>query len=72
MNGTATVDAKASTAKRVVSTRYPKDRIKLLEAVQARQGDPHLADTIANALDAWIEEHLPGALVGGEEARRAK
>lgn len=50
--------------KRVVSARYPSDRIALLEAVQAREGDDHLADTISRALDAEIERVFPGTLVG--------
>jgi len=72
MNGTAQVDTKASAERRVVSTRYPKDRIKLLEAVQARRGDRNLSDTISDALDEFLESHLPGALVGGEPTRPAR
>ncbi|CAN5607527.1 hypothetical protein BH23CHL8_BH23CHL8_30820 [soil metagenome] len=69
MNFTAHVDTKARAERRVVSTRYPKDRIKLLEAVQARRGDRNLSDTISGALDECIESHLPGALVGAEPTR---
>ena len=45
------------------SFRYPKDRIKLLEAVAARSGE-NFSDTVAAACDALIEEHYPGALKG--------
>lgn len=63
MHGTAGVNRKASTAPRkVVSAKYPLDRIRLLEAVQARRGDEHLSDTVAEALDDLIERHFPGTV----------
>ena len=62
MKGAPTVDEKASADRRVVSTRYPRDRIKLLEAVQARRRDEHLSDTVAAALDQLIHQYLPGAI----------
>ena len=43
------------------SFRYPKDRIKLLEAVAARGGDT-FSETVAIACDRLIEEHYPGAV----------
>lgn len=46
----------------VVSARYPLDRLKLLEAVQARRGDEFISRTVAHALDRVIEDHFPGSL----------
>jgi len=63
MNGTTAVDETArKTPLRVVSTKYPVDRIKLLEVVQERRGDDFISRTVAHALDELIEEHLPGAI----------
>ena len=45
------------------SFRYPRDRVKLLEAVAAR-ADRTFSDTVAMACDRMIEEHYPGALKG--------
>ena len=49
--------------KRVLSCRYPLDRVEQLEAIQARRGDLNLSDTIAVALDRFIadENRLPKA-----------
>lgn len=66
MHGTAKVDQKArKPGRKVVSAKYPVDRLKLLEAVQARRGDQHLSDTISQALDDLIERHFPGTVRGG-------
>lgn len=58
------VDGKERPRLRVVSTKYPTDRIKLLEAVQERRGDNFMSRTVAHALDKLIEEEFPGALKG--------
>lgn len=60
MDDTGTVDRRARTALRVVSVKYPLDRIKLLEAVQVQRGDEFVSRTVAHALDRLIEEHFPG------------
>lgn len=65
MQTTKEVDGKARTAKRVVSTKYPVEKVKLLEAVQARRGDEFPSDTIRAALDEFIEKHFPGSIEGG-------
>lgn len=50
----------------VVSTKYPTDRLALLQAVQQRRGDRFISETVRHALDRLIEEHFPGSL--GEAA----
>lgn len=52
----------AQSTPRVLSTKYPPDRVALLEAVQARRGDATLSRTICHALDRLINEHFPGAV----------
>ena len=59
MENTTTVDA--NTRKKVVSARYRVDRVKLLEAIQARRGDPTLSDTVVHALNRLVEVEFPGA-----------
>lgn len=66
MHGNGPVDGTQRSRLRVVSTKYPLDRIALLEAVQRRRGDRFLSGTVAHALDRLIEEHFPGSL--GEAA----
>lgn len=60
------VDRPARKRLQVVSTKYPTDRIALLEAVRQRRGDDFMSRTVAHALDRLIEEHFPGAI--GEAA----
>lgn len=62
MQDTATVDGQARKPLKVVSTKYPADRVKLLEAVQERRGDDFISRTVAHALDQLIETHFPGAI----------
>lgn len=50
-----------ATDRTVVSARYPLDRRKLLEAIQAKRGDRHLSDTVAVALDEFVDRHFPKA-----------
>lgn len=40
-----------------VSTRYPEDRIHLLDSVQKRRGDEDRATTIAHALDRLLADY---------------
>lgn len=46
----------------MVSAKYPVERIKLLESIQVRRGDPTLSRTVAYALDRLISEYLPGSI----------
>lgn len=62
MQGRGTVNRPPRSRLRVLSTKYPLDRIRLLEAVQQRRGDEFLSRTISHALDRLIEEHFPGSL----------
>lgn len=62
MNSSATVDRQARKRLRVVSTKYPVEKIKLLEAIQERRGDEYVSRTVAHALDRLIEEYFPGAV----------
>lgn len=62
MKNTQNVNAPASERAETVGTRYPVERIKLLEAVQARRKDATRADTIRHALDRLIDEHFPGSV----------
>lgn len=66
MQSGAKVDRPARTTLRVISTKYPTDRISLLEAVQKRRGDEFVSRTVAHALDQLIESHFPGSI--GEAA----
>lgn len=50
-----------------IGTRYPEDRVRLLQALQARRRDKHLSDTIAAALDAWLARH---GLIEGEDGKK--
>lgn len=61
MDDTATVDRAKGAGLQVISTKYPSDRIHLLEAVQKRRGDRFVSETVRHALDRLIEEHFPGA-----------
>lgn len=40
-----------------IGTRYPEDRVLLLQSLQKRRGDRHLSDLIAEALDEMLERH---------------
>lgn len=62
MNDTQAVDDAQRQRRKVVSAKYPVDRIRLLQAVQARRGDEYQSQTVEYALDRLIEEHFPGAL----------
>lgn len=62
MHDTTAVDRGKETALQVVSTKYPADRVHLLEAVQKRRGDRFVSETVRAALDAFIDEHFPGVL----------
>jgi hypothetical protein len=68
MNDTATVDRTPGSGLQVVSTKYPADRVHLLEAVQKRRGDKFVSETVRVALDELIERHFPGATVRPEPA----
>lgn len=62
MNRSEAVDRQARKRLRVVSTKYPVERIKLLESIQERRGDEYVSRTVAHALDRLIEEHFPGSI----------
>lgn len=62
MEDTSRVDALQKPKRRVVSTKYPLDRIGLLKAVQARRGDQFVSQTVEHALDQLIEKHFPGSV----------
>jgi hypothetical protein len=62
MDSAARVDRQARRRLKVVSTKYPLEKVKLLEAIQARRGDDYISRTVAYALDQLIEEHFPGAI----------
>lgn len=44
-----------------VGTRYPPERVKLLDAIGLKRGDKTRSETVSAALDAMIEQHFPGA-----------
>lgn len=62
MQSRGTVDKRRGSRLQVVSTKYPMDRIRLLEAVQQRRGDDFISRTVAHALDSLINAHFPGAI----------
>jgi hypothetical protein len=66
MHSMPKVDHGARKPLQVVSTKYPLDRLALLEAVRMRRGDDFMSRTVAHALDRLIEEHFPGSI--GEAA----
>ena len=41
-----------------ISFRYPGTRRAILEAIQRERGDAHLSDTVVEACDRLIEQHL--------------
>ena len=61
MQHTTKVDRTARKRLRVVSTKYPSERVALLEAVRERRGDDFVSQTVRAALDGIIEKHFPGA-----------
>lgn len=64
------MNTRARKAKRLpIGTRYPEDRVRLLQALRIQRGDEHLSDLIATALDEMLERHLllPGEQEGAGE-----
>jgi len=51
-------DINKGNQKRVLGVRYPADRAELLDAIRIRRGDRFLSETIARALDRYIEDEL--------------
>lgn len=45
----------------VVSIKYPRFKVRLLEAVQEKRGDATRSETVRVALDRLIEDHFPGS-----------
>lgn len=60
--------ATRTTGEAWASTRIPTWKRKLLESVQERRGDRHLAHTVEAALDLIIEQHFPGSVVTSESS----
>lgn len=54
MNKPSRVNPQARRAGIPTGARYPRERRKLLEALQHRRGDEHLSQTIVAALDALL------------------
>ena len=61
MDDTATVDQTATASLQVVSTKYPRDRVHLLKAIQAQRGDTFISETVRYALDLLVEGAFPGS-----------
>lgn len=56
----AQVDETQRPALQVISTKYPMDKLGLLETIRVRRGDRFISDTVRHALDKLVAEHFPG------------